>query len=394
MNDLALSTIELFAGVGMLGEGVRAGLAYMGIKNRTVCFVEREAYAASVLVARMEEGSLDEAPVWSDVCTFDARAWHGKVDCIVAGFPCQDLSVAGRRIGLDGKRSGLFFEVIRIATDSGAWGIVLENVAGIASATASVVDQTEGELDERAAARVVGELADCGWDSEWITLSASDVGASHGRARWFCLAWRAADAESIRGRIRQRDEFAGRAEAESAVDQLGDTRLQRGDVQQRDIRTEHSGAGNAVGNPDQQREQQSRQQNGPHAREGARSSIGGSSGPMADTGSSRLQGNELGATRNSNWGGGKHMDQLANFVAYSPLAQATRDGQESSNDSPKSPRHLNPLFGAWLMGWPSTWVIAEPHASSALETALWRSTLQSHLSCLLDEPESLNKEAA
>ena|GEM_PF-2195252 len=93
-------------------------------------------------------------------------------------------------------------------------------------------------------------------------------------------------------------------------------------------------------------------------------------------------------------GGGKHMDQLANFVAYSPLAQATRDGQESSNDSPKSPRHLNPLFGAWLMGWPSTWVIAEPHASSALETALWRSTLQSHLSCLLDEPESLNKEAA
>ena len=174
----------------MLGEGFRGGLEYLGIRHRSCCYVEREAYAASVLVARMEEGSLDEAPIWADVTTFDARAWRGKVDCIVAGFPCQDLSVAGRRAGLDGKRSGLFFEVVRIATDSGARLIFLENVAGIASATATVMDETEGELDERAAARVVGELADCGWDAEWITISASDVGASHGRARWFCIAWR------------------------------------------------------------------------------------------------------------------------------------------------------------------------------------------------------------
>lgn len=187
---MALSTIELFAGVGMLGEGVRAGLKHMGIAHRTVLFVEREAYAASVLVARMEEGSLDAAPIWPDVTTFDASAWRGKVDCVIAGFPCQDLSIAGRRAGLDGKRSGLFFEAVRIATDSGARFMFLENVAGIATATASVVDEAEGELEERAAARVVGELADLGWDSEWITISASDVGASHGRARWFCLAWR------------------------------------------------------------------------------------------------------------------------------------------------------------------------------------------------------------
>lgn len=187
---MALHTIELFAGVGMLGEGVRAGLGYLGIETRCVCYVEREAYAAAVLAARIESGALDPAPVWSDVCTFDARRWHGAVDCIVAGFPCQDLSVAGRRAGLDGARSGLFFEVLRIADDSGAELIVLENVAGIASATASVVDEAEGDLDERAAARVVGELADCGWNAEWLTLSASDVGASHGRERWFCVAWR------------------------------------------------------------------------------------------------------------------------------------------------------------------------------------------------------------
>lgn len=139
----------------------------------------------------MEEGSLDAAPVWSDVSTFDARAFRGRVDCVVAGFPCQDLSVAGRRAGLNGKRSGLFFEVVRIATDCGAWLIWLENVAGIATATASVVDEEGEQWQERAAARVVGELADLGWHAEWLTLSASDVGASHGRARWFCLAWRA-----------------------------------------------------------------------------------------------------------------------------------------------------------------------------------------------------------
>lgn len=187
-----LHTIELFAGVGMLGEGLRAGLGYLGIQTRTVCYVEREAYAAAVLAARIQEGSLDAAPIWSDVTTFNGRQWDGAVDCVVAGFPCQDLSLAGQRAGLDGARSGLFFEVLRIARDCGAEWLFLENVAGIATAAATAVDEAEGVLEERAAARVVGELADLGWDAEWITLSASDVGASHGRARWFCLAWRRA----------------------------------------------------------------------------------------------------------------------------------------------------------------------------------------------------------
>lgn len=216
---MGLRSIELFAGVGMLGEGLRAGLTYLGVTTRTVCFVEREAHAAGVLAARIQEGSLDAAPVWSDVCTFDAGAWSGRVDCVVAGFPCQDLSVAGKRAGLDGQRSGLFFEVVRIAADSGAWLMFLENVAGIASATASVVDAEEGELDERAAARVVGELADLGWDAEWITLAASDVGASHGRARWFCLAWRVGHAGLQHQQLQQR---ADGAEHPRAGDELDD----------------------------------------------------------------------------------------------------------------------------------------------------------------------------
>ena len=175
----------------MLDEGLHAGLRHLGIRSRTVMYAEREAYPVSVLEARMEEGSLPPAPVWfGDLCELDASQFHGVVDCIAAGFPCQDLSLAGRRAGLDGKRSGLFFEVVRIARDCGARYLFLENVAGIASATASVVDEAEGALDERAAARVLGELADNGWNAEWVTLSASDIGASHGRARWFCWAWR------------------------------------------------------------------------------------------------------------------------------------------------------------------------------------------------------------
>ena len=200
MDNTVINTISLFSGVGMLDEGLHAGLGFLGIRSRTVMYAEREAYPVSVLEARMEEGSLPPAPVWfGDLCELDASQFHGVVDCIVAGFPCQDLSLAGRRAGLDGKRSGLFFEVVRIARDCGARYLFLENVAGIASATASVVDEAEGALDERAAARVLGELADLGWNAEWITISASDVGASHGRARWFCWAWRAVgDTKGIR----------------------------------------------------------------------------------------------------------------------------------------------------------------------------------------------------
>jgi len=129
--NVALHTIECFAGVGMLGVGLHAGLGHLGIETRTVCYVEREAFAASVMAARMAEGALDDAPVWSDVTSFDAHAWRGAVDCVIGGFPCQDLSLAGRRAGLDGKRSGLFFAP---GPADARWPAILREWPGLAPA--------------------------------------------------------------------------------------------------------------------------------------------------------------------------------------------------------------------------------------------------------------------
>ena len=191
MASTDINAISLCSGVGMLDEGVRAAFGHIGVELRTIAFAEWEAPAASQLVALMEAGALEPAPVWcGDFRRLGAERFRGCVDLVIAGFPCQDISIAGKRAGLDGKRSGLFFNILDIADACGASGLVLENVSAIATATATAVDEAEGTLEERAAARVVGELADRGWDAEWITLSASDVGASHGRARWFCLAWR------------------------------------------------------------------------------------------------------------------------------------------------------------------------------------------------------------
>lgn len=319
---MALSTIELFAGVGMLGEGLRAGLEYLGIPHRSVCYVEREAHAAAVVVARMEEGSLDAAPIWTDITTFPARRFRGKVDGIVAGFPCQDISVAGRRDGLDGSRSGLFFEIPRIADDCGAWFMLLENVAGISSATSSVVDEAEGELFERAAARVVGELADLGWNAEWIVVSASDVGANHGRERWFCIAWRdvADTARNVGNGSGNRESRSRRGVCETG-DELGDTARNGRD----EGRAELQG-------------------------QSWRSDSGGSSMPMADTSSAGQQGNELGRACNSNWGGQEAHGSVSEFCGLFAPGPSDPRWRDILDEFPEVAPALEPTFRSVVNG--------------------------------------------
>nr|WP_217442846.1 DNA cytosine methyltransferase [Myxococcus sp. CA033] len=161
--------LELFAGGGGLAHGLKLAVPSL----RTVCYVEREAYAAACLVARMEKEELDSAPVWDDVGTFDGVAWRGVVDCVSGGFPCQDISVAGKGAGLEGERSGLWREYARIVAEVRPRFVFVENVAALRS---------------RGLDRVLADLAALGFDAEWVCLRASDAGAPHKRERLFVLA--------------------------------------------------------------------------------------------------------------------------------------------------------------------------------------------------------------
>lgn len=156
------------------GAGLELGLRLaLGRQYRTVCYVERESFAASILVARMEDQTLDQAPVWDDLTTFDGRPWRGAVDLVSAGFPCQPVSVAGKRRGTADER-WLWPHVARIIREVEPRIVFLENVPGL----------------RKHLGDVLGALAYLGYAAEWDVFSAADAGASHLRKRIFILAHR------------------------------------------------------------------------------------------------------------------------------------------------------------------------------------------------------------
>ena len=170
---MALRALSLFAGVG--GLDLAVGLAR---ECRVVCYVERECYAASVLAARMADETLDEAPVWSDVATFDGKPWRGAVDLITASPPCQPYSVAGARKGLDDERGGaVLAHVARIIEEVSPELVFLENVRQWWSGG---YFRDFGEQLQRLGYRIPPALQ----------AAARDVGAPHIRKRGFCLAHR------------------------------------------------------------------------------------------------------------------------------------------------------------------------------------------------------------
>lgn len=168
-----LRTMHLFAGAG---GGILADLI---LGHRPIVAVEWDSYACSVLRARVDDGWFDGMHVWEgDVRMFDPSDYKGRVDCIHAGFPCQDISVAGAKRGVgEGTRSGLYREVLRIADEIRPQYLFLENVAGIVAGD-----------DGRMLRTVIGDLADRGYDAVWTCLSAAQVGAPHKRDRWWLLA--------------------------------------------------------------------------------------------------------------------------------------------------------------------------------------------------------------
>tara|TARA_R100001594_G_scaffold11741_3_gene26277 strand:+ start:892 stop:1791 length:900 start_codon:yes stop_codon:yes gene_type:complete len=158
---------ELFAGIGGLGLGL----------EMTGGFEVKWQVEINEFSRRVLEKNWPDVTRWDDVCTFPPASgvldW--TVDMITAGFPCQDISVAGRAEGLEGERSGLFYEVVRIADRLRPRYILLENVSA---------------LLVRGAGDVLRELAEIGYDAEWHCLSAATVaGAPHIRDRIFILAY-------------------------------------------------------------------------------------------------------------------------------------------------------------------------------------------------------------
>lgn len=199
------SGIALFAGAGGLELGI--DIAVPGF--RTVAYVERESYSAATLVARMAEQTLDQAPIWDDVTTFDPAPWAGKVDIITAGFPCQPFSAAGSQRGQADSR-WLWHSIERIIREVRPGWVFLENVPG---------------LVRLGLGPVLSGLAQLGYDAEWGLFSASEAGAPHKRERWFCLAKRRDSVDDSNGPRPTRDDQeirAGRHTADDAGGQLAD----------------------------------------------------------------------------------------------------------------------------------------------------------------------------
>ena len=169
-NQQCLNELALFAGAG---GGILGGKL---LGWRTICAVEWEPYPASVLCARQNDGLLPPFPIWDDVQTFDGRPWRGIVDVVSGGFPCQDISAAGKGAGIDGERSGMWRHMARVVGEVRPRYVFVENSPMLVS---------------RGLERVLGDLTTLGYDTKWTVMGAADVGANHQRDRiWIVAKWR------------------------------------------------------------------------------------------------------------------------------------------------------------------------------------------------------------
>lgn len=173
-----LKALSLFTGYGGID------LALSEYVTEVISYVEIEEYAQKIIAYRMADGTLKRAPILADVK--NVRCYPSACDIIYGGFPCQDISIAGNGKGLEGERSGLFYEIVRLTKEARPSFVFLENVPAIRT---------------RGLEQVIKEFAKMGYDCRWTMLSAESVGANHKRERWFLLA----HAKSIgnRGNLRE-----------------------------------------------------------------------------------------------------------------------------------------------------------------------------------------------
>ena len=173
MNELAL-----FAGAG-------GGLLASRLLGwNTIGAVEIEKYPRDVLLQRQRDGMLDQFPIWDDVRTFDGKPWRGLVDVVSGGFPCQDISVAGKGLGLAGERSGLWFEYQRIIEEIRPKFVFAEN---------------SPNLRTRGLGTIIEGLTSLGYGVRWGVLGAWHIGANHKRDRMWVLAYADSNTTPQRG---------------------------------------------------------------------------------------------------------------------------------------------------------------------------------------------------
>jgi len=165
-----LNGLDLFSGIGGLSIALNEWV-------RPIAYCEIDPYCQGVLMSRFTDGTLPQAPIWDNISTLrGATLPPGErytVDIIYGGFPCQDISVAGHGKGLEGERSRLFYEIMRLAKEIKPKFIFLENVPAICA---------------RGGLRITQQITSLGYDCRWCVISAASIGAHHKRERWFLLA--------------------------------------------------------------------------------------------------------------------------------------------------------------------------------------------------------------
>lgn len=168
-NPNQLACLSLCTGYG----GIELGLERAGVPLRPIAYVEREAFAAANLVAKIEAEQMAPAPVWTDVKTFPYSDFHGRVDILLAGYPCQPFSAAGQRKGEADERH--------------LWPFIAR---GIAACQPRLVfaENVEGHLS-LGIKDVFNDLGRMGYEYTAGLFSAEEVGASHRRKRLFWLAY-------------------------------------------------------------------------------------------------------------------------------------------------------------------------------------------------------------
>ncbi len=162
---------SLFAGIG----GFELGLERAIPGSETIWQVEQNAFCQKVLAKHWPD-----AKIYNDVRNITKDNVE-PIDILCGGFPCQDISLAGKGRGLHGEKSGLWWEMLRIIGELRPRIVVMENVAAVLI---------------RGGCEVIGSLAEIGYCTEWTVISAKDFGAPHLRRRWFAIAY----SDSIRSR--------------------------------------------------------------------------------------------------------------------------------------------------------------------------------------------------